>query len=122
MVNVNQVFDELGVLKLADSIVEDEFGEITYIFQMRVGEIQLTHNQNDNDIYLKVGSNIQKHPIVELVLRNCTIVSANEDKRGRFIELWGLPEVVGLTRGEITKKCGYRLWLETDVTIELLVE
>jgi len=122
MINLSRVFDEIGILEFVESIEEDEFGNTTYSIKRKIGTVELYHSKNDDDIKVKINSDLQSHSLIELNLTGCTSARAVQDKRGSYIEIWGTPEVVGLIRNEITKKFGYRLWLDEDVTLEILNE
>ena len=117
---MKKLFDELGILELADSIEEDEFQNTTYVFTSSESRVQVHHSLNDNDLHLEIFVKGQKYPIIKAALLSCSDISAVNDERGGYIEVAGVPVVDGLLRHETNIVTSYRLRISPYVQFEQL--
>ncbi|MFZ6770233.1 hypothetical protein ACO0LM_24535 [Undibacterium sp. Di26W] len=108
----------LEILDLASSVVEDEFRNITYTFITPVATIRLFDSTLDGDITLSVYVAGQDSPLLHLELIGCELISAVDDKRGKYLDFLGQLAIGESSRGCSRKEAGFRLYLEPFVRLE----
>lgn len=110
--------EAMQLLELATSADEDEFGNVSYVFETPTARVELNRCVLDGDTSVCLVAKGQSLPLVKLDLVGCAGIRAVNDKRGKYLELIGQLKEEPYSRGDMKQTFGFRLRLEPTTCLE----
>ena len=112
---------ELDLLELATDVSDDGLGNKTYVFGGPTVKVYLTHNPYDGDTQVMLTVEGCSAPVAKASLKDCERINAVNDKRGKYLELWGKQSLVEGAYRDGKRTSGFRVHFEPEICLELFL-
>lgn len=112
---------ELDLLELAIDVSDDGMGNKTYVFAGPAVKVYLTHDPYDGDTHVVLTVEGCFAPVAKALLKDCERIRAVNDKRGKYLELWGKQSLIEGAYRDGKRTSGFRVHLEPEVCLELFL-
>jgi hypothetical protein len=108
---------ELRFMALATSTLEDEFGEIGYVFVVAQTKLKLSRNRHDGDTFVGIRTSGHDEPLFCCTLFGCKSLSVQEIGKAVVISLLSVSALDYRTRGTYQADTGLEITVHPFIQV-----